>query len=181
MLAVKALLSGLGAGFCQSHHFCRSLVSTATLQEQLLSHLPHFGEFFLSGCTHLLVWRVEFVNLCFNLHRRETLIAANTVPTSSPPAYRLSEVLGETRSRLLHETIGANLERTVEQFPGKEALISIHQGVRLTYKEFGLHVDEIARGLLALGVQQRDRVGIWAPNCAEWAVLQYATAKVCDF
>lgn len=49
---------------------------------------------------------------------------------------------------------------------------------RLTWREFKAHVDEVARGLLALGVQKRDRVGIWAPNSAEWVVLQYATAKV---
>jgi len=64
------------------------------------------------------------------------------------------------------------------RFPDRDALISRHQGHRYTYGQFHAAVEEIARGLLALGIEPRDRVGIWSPNRAEWAILQYAAAKV---
>jgi non-ribosomal peptide synthetase component F len=89
-----------------------------------------------------------------------------------------SYVRGSTKVPLLGETIGQNLERTAAKWPDQDALVSMHQGIRLTYRQFLGHVNEVARGLLALGVQKRDRVGVWAPNCAEWTVMQYATAKV---
>src|SRR3954466_14903039 len=79
---------------------------------------------------------------------------------------------------LLGETIGANLERTVARFGDREAVVSCHQGVRLTYSELDEAVDRLALGLLAAGVAKGDRVGIWAPNCPEWVLLQYATAEV---
>jgi fatty-acyl-CoA synthase len=79
---------------------------------------------------------------------------------------------------LLEETIGANLERTVASFPDREALVVRHQGLRYTYAELDAAVDEVARGLLALGLQRGDRVGIWSPNCAEWVLVQFATAKL---
>ena len=78
---------------------------------------------------------------------------------------------------LLGETIGANLERTVARVPDREALVSCHQGVRFTYAQFDEQVDVIARGLLDLGLERGDRLGLWAPNYAEWALIQYATAK----
>ncbi|MEA2246676.1 MAG: fatty-acyl-CoA synthase [Solirubrobacteraceae bacterium] len=79
---------------------------------------------------------------------------------------------------LLGETIGANLERTVARFGGQEAVVSCHQGVRLTYEELDAAVNRLASGLLAAGVEKGERVGIWAPNCAEWVLVQFATAKV---
>jgi fatty-acyl-CoA synthase len=85
---------------------------------------------------------------------------------------------GVTDTPLLGETIGANLERTAQRFGDREALVSRHQGLRYTYAEFDAKVDRVARGLLALGLEKGERVGIWAPNCAEWALVQYATAKL---
>jgi fatty-acyl-CoA synthase len=79
---------------------------------------------------------------------------------------------------LLGETIGANLERTVARVPDKEALVSRHQGLRYTYAELDAAVDELARGLMDLGIEPGDRVGIWSPNNAEWVLVQYATAKI---
>jgi fatty-acyl-CoA synthase len=79
---------------------------------------------------------------------------------------------------LLGETIGANLERTAARFGGQEAVVSCHQGVRLTYEELDAAVNRVASGLLAAGIQKGERVGIWAPNCAEWVLVQFATAKV---
>jgi fatty-acyl-CoA synthase len=78
---------------------------------------------------------------------------------------------------LLGETIGANFERTVARVPDAEALVSRHQGLRYTYAELNERVDEVARGLVALGLEPGDRVGIWSPNCVEWVLLQFATAK----
>ena len=85
---------------------------------------------------------------------------------------------GTSRVPLLGETIGANLERTVARVPDAEALVSCHQGLRYTYAEFDQAVNEVALGLLALGLEVGDRLGIWSPNYAEWALVQYATAKI---
>jgi len=90
----------------------------------------------------------------------------------------LSYLDGASPVPLLGETIGDNLDRTVAAYGDRDALISVHQGVRQTWVEFHEAVEEIARGLLALGIEPRDRVGIWSPNNAEWVTLQYATAKV---
>ena len=94
-------------------------------------------------------------------------------PTDVP-----SYVHGASEIPLLGETIGRNLDRTVARVPDRDALVSVHQGIRLTYAQFLAAVEEIARGLLALGVEPGERVGIWSPNNAEWVTLQYATAKV---
>jgi fatty-acyl-CoA synthase len=79
---------------------------------------------------------------------------------------------------LLGETIGENLERTVARFGDREALVDVASGRRWTYASFDADVDRLARGLLARGIGKGDRVGIWAPNCAEWVITQYATAKI---
>ena len=84
---------------------------------------------------------------------------------------------GVANKPLIGETIGENLERTVARFGDREALVVRHQQVRLTYAELNERVDALARGLLGAGLGKGDRVGIWAPNCAEWVLTQYATAK----
>jgi fatty-acyl-CoA synthase len=89
----------------------------------------------------------------------------------------LSYAHGASTIPLLGETIGRNLERTAARLPDAEALVSRHQGVRLTYAELDQRVDALARGLLAAGLERGDRIGIWSPNCSEWVLVQYATAK----
>ncbi|MEU2156412.1 AMP-binding protein [Streptomyces sp. NPDC019396] len=79
---------------------------------------------------------------------------------------------------LLGDTIGRNLDRTIARFPEREALVDVPSGRRWTYAEFGADVDELARALLARGVAKGDRVGIWAVNCPEWVLVQYATARI---
>ncbi len=79
---------------------------------------------------------------------------------------------------LLGETIGANLERTIARAPDAEALVSSQQDIRYTYAEFGDAVDLLAGGMLADGLKKGDRVGVWGPNRSEWALVQYATAKL---
>src|SRR5688572_26539504 len=90
----------------------------------------------------------------------------------------LSYANGPSTQALLGETIGENLERTAAWVPDRLALVSRHQNRRYTYAEFNAAVDEVARGLLALGLEVGDRIGIWSPNYAEWVLVQYATAKV---
>ncbi len=85
---------------------------------------------------------------------------------------------GTALKPLLSETIGANLDATVAKFADREAIVSVHQGVRMTYREFAEQVESLARALLADGFTKGDRVGIWSPNRYEWAVVQYATAKI---
>jgi len=84
---------------------------------------------------------------------------------------------GTSATRLIGETIGRALERTVAQHPDREALVVPYQGVRWTWAELGRRVDALAAGLLALGLEPGDRIGIWAPNCSEWTLVQFASAK----
>ncbi len=96
-----------------------------------------------------------------------------TVTTPSP-----SHTAGPTDIPLLEDTIGADLARAVARFGDREALVDVQGGRRWTYSEFGRAVEEVALGLLAKGVAKGDRVGIWAVNCPEWVMVQYATARI---
>ncbi|GAB3567535.1 AMP-binding protein [Arthrobacter alkaliphilus] len=95
----------------------------------------------------------------------------------------LSYTAGDTDVPLLEETIGANFERVAARYPLRDALIEAAlvpggEARRWSYEKLNDDVDRLARALLAMGVAKGDRVGIWSPNCAEWTILQYATAKV---
>ena len=91
---------------------------------------------------------------------------------------RLSYSHGVSTTALLGQTIGDNLESALDRVPERDALVSCHQSLRLSYAEFNAAVDGLATGLLRAGIDRGDRVGIWSPNCAEWSLVQYATAKV---
>ena len=91
---------------------------------------------------------------------------------------KLSYTNGASNIPLLGETIDENLRKTVAKFPNNDALISAHQHYRATYTEFYEQVTAVAKGLIGLGVKSGDRLGIWSPNCYEWTLLQYATAKI---
>lgn len=90
----------------------------------------------------------------------------------------IAYVNGPSDTPLLGENIGQNLKRTVENYPQNTALVSLQQNYRATYQEFWDQTTELAKGLLALGIQSGDRVGIWSPNRYEWVLLQYATARI---
>lgn len=90
----------------------------------------------------------------------------------------ISYVSGISDTPLKGQTIGDCFDETVARFPDREALLSLHQGLRYTWAELQAAVDQAARALLALGVKKSDRVGIWSPNCAEWTITQFATAKI---
>ena len=85
---------------------------------------------------------------------------------------------GPTDVALLDDTIPANLARTVAVHGHREALVSRHQHIRWTYTEFGGRVRRLAAGLLGAGLRKGDRLGLWAPNYAEWTLVQYATAEI---
>ena len=90
----------------------------------------------------------------------------------------LSYSSGESATALLGDTIGGNFDATVRAFGDREALVDRSAARRWTYAELAADVDALALGLLELGVSKGERVGIWAPNCAEWTLTQYATAKI---
>ena len=90
----------------------------------------------------------------------------------------LSIAAGSTETALLDETIGRNLEATAARIPDREALVVVHQDIRQTWAEFNATVDEVAKGLIGIGIETGDRVGMWSPNFAEWIYIQYATAKI---
>jgi fatty-acyl-CoA synthase len=90
----------------------------------------------------------------------------------------LSYSSGESATPLLGDTIGGNFDATVRAFGDREALVDRPAGQRWTYAELAADVDALALGLLEMGIAKGDRVGIWAPNCAEWTLTQYATAKI---
>ena len=90
---------------------------------------------------------------------------------------RISYVHGASTTPLLGDTVGSLLDRMAAQFPDRPALVVPGQNVRLDYAGLLAEVELIAAGLLALGLEPGERIGIWAPNCAEWVLLQFATAK----
>src|SRR5881392_990000 len=93
---------------------------------------------------------------------------------SSLPSY----ASGPSATPLVGDTIGEKLRRTAQRFPEREALVECTTGRRWSYAELDAAVDELARALIGYGLGKGDRVGIWAPNVAEWVLVQYATARV---
>src|SRR6201994_1486606 len=100
-----------------------------------------------------------------------------TMSETRPPLAR-SYASGTYPVALLGDTIGENFDRTVSRFGDREALVDVTTGRRWTYRELAGAVDDLARSLLGREIGPGDRVGIWAPNCAEWTLTQYATAKI---
>ena len=90
---------------------------------------------------------------------------------------QLSFVSGTSDKPLIYQTIGNILRQTATSMPEREALVVCQQRIRWNYAELDRQVDAFAAGLLALGLEPGDRVGVWAPNVAEWVVAQFATAR----
>lgn len=99
------------------------------------------------------------------------------MPIQYANATRDSYAHGASNVPLGYETIGATFDRIVAEHPARTALVSRHQKIRWTYRAFQEQVDALAAGFVALGLEPGDRIGIWSPNCAEWTVTQYASAK----
>jgi fatty-acyl-CoA synthase len=85
--------------------------------------------------------------------------------------------VGASEPPLVEKTIGQVLTAAADQYGDHEAMVSVHQSIRLSYRELNERAEAIGAGLLALGLEPGERVGIWAPNCAEWTLTQFATAK----
>uniref|UniRef100_H3D2Q8 Medium-chain acyl-CoA ligase ACSF2, mitochondrial n=1 Tax=Tetraodon nigroviridis TaxID=99883 RepID=H3D2Q8_TETNG len=103
-----------------------------------------------------------------------------SVHVDSPPAVpalTTSYVRGTSSAPLVLHTVGEVLQRTVERFPEREALVFVEQGVRKTFAQFQQDVDGVAAGLLAIGLTKGDRLCLWGPNSYEWVLMQFATAK----
>jgi len=90
----------------------------------------------------------------------------------------LSQDSGDQSIPLLNDTIGAVFKRTVDADPDGEALVEVATGRRWSWRQLEVEVEQVARGLLANGIEKGDRIGIWAPNCAEWAITQFASAQI---
>jgi fatty-acyl-CoA synthase len=97
--------------------------------------------------------------------------------TKAQAAPKISYDHGVSDKKLIGETIGVFFDRTVEAHRDREALVVRHQNVRWSWGELGRRVDDLAAGLLTLGLERGDRVGIWSPNNSEWTLAQFATAK----
>lgn len=85
---------------------------------------------------------------------------------------------GAASAPIIYETIGNYLADIAEKHPDNEALVVRHQAIRWSYQEFNQRVNQLATGLLKLGIKKGDRVGIWGPNSYEWTLVQFATAKI---
>ncbi|WP_027245929.1 AMP-binding protein [Leisingera daeponensis] len=99
-------------------------------------------------------------------------------PDPTAPIDGLSHVRGPNEPPLQHITIPALLRQAVERHGSREALVFPDAGIRMTYAELARRADELAAGLLELGVGKGDRVGIWSPNRCEWVLTQFATARI---
>src|SRR5438309_1727926 len=103
--------------------------------------------------------------------------SASSAPTARAEL-RWSYANGTSDVPLLGLTIGDMFDQTVEKYPDQAALISRQQNVRLTYRALQEQVNRCAKGLMQLGLQKGQRVGIWSPNRAEWCITQFATSKI---
>ncbi|NXN95043.1 ACSF2 synthetase, partial [Rhinopomastus cyanomelas] len=88
-----------------------------------------------------------------------------------------SYVQGPTDIPLLEKTVGQCLDKTVERFPDREALVFFRDGFRRTFAQLKAEVDQMAAGLLALGLKKGDRLAMWCPNKYEWVLTQFAAAQ----
>ena len=102
----------------------------------------------------------------------------NLPAASLAPLEGLSHVKGPSTPPLLRCTIPDLLRDAVAKFGSRDAVVFCEQGIRMNYREFGQAVDNVALGLLALGLRKGDRLGIWAPNRIEWVLVQFATARI---
>ncbi|WP_341501286.1 AMP-binding protein [Gallaecimonas sp. GXIMD4217] len=93
-------------------------------------------------------------------------------------ALKESHFTGPNKETLWHKTIGQRFDEVVAAQPDHLALVVRHQDIRWSYSDYRQQVDRLAMGLLALGIEPGDRVGIWAPNCVQWCLVQFATAKI---
>lgn len=107
-----------------------------------------------------------------------TTQAESLTPSTARSEQQWSYTSGISDTPLLGLTIGDMFDQTVAKYPDNPALISRQQHIRLSYRELQAQVNQCAKGLMQMGIQKGQRVGIWSPNRAEWCITQFATAKV---
>ncbi|KAF0875168.1 ACSF2 synthetase, partial [Crocuta crocuta] len=100
--------------------------------------------------------------------------ADRTIPL---PVGGLSYIQGLTRQRLINKTVGQCLEAIAQRVPDREALVVPQENVRLTFAQLKEEVDKAASGLLSIGLNKGDRLGMWGPNSYAWVLMQLATAQ----
>lgn len=105
------------------------------------------------------------------------LISSGEDRTATLPIGGLSYVQGYTKFRLINKTVGRCLDAAAQKFPDREALIVVHENIRLTFAQLKEEVDKAAAGLLSIGLRKGDRLGMWGPNSYAWVLLQLATAQ----
>jgi len=101
-----------------------------------------------------------------------------SVASTDKAERRWSYTSATSDTPLLGLTIGDMFDQTVEKYPDHPALISSQQQIRLTYRELQAQVNQCAKGLMHMGFQKGQRIGIWSPNRAEWCITQFATSKI---
>src|SRR5256886_4653600 len=101
-----------------------------------------------------------------------------SVASTDKAERRWSYTSATSDTPLLGLTIGDMFDQTVEKFPDHPALISRQQNIRLIYRELQAQVNRCAKGLMHMGFQKGQRIGIWSPNRAEWCITQFATSKI---
>src|SRR5438046_2699207 len=101
-----------------------------------------------------------------------------SVASTDKAERRWSYTSATSDTPLLGLTIGDLFDQTVEKYPDNPALISRQQNIRLSYRELQMQVNQCAKGLMALGLQKGQRIGIWSPNRSEWCITQFATSKI---
>ncbi|XP_041520513.1 medium-chain acyl-CoA ligase ACSF2, mitochondrial [Microtus oregoni] len=97
--------------------------------------------------------------------------------TNPLPIGGLSYVQGHTSSHLVNSTVGECLDATAQRFPDREALVILHENIRLNFAQLKEEVDKAASGLLSIGLRRGDRLGMWGPNSYAWVLIQLATAQ----
>jgi fatty-acyl-CoA synthase len=120
----------------------------------------------------------DLIDVERHIDRESTMTQSSPDKTVTNAPLQPSYVSGISTLPLLGDTIGANLDRTTARVGNHEALVECATGRRFSYPQLVEEVNACALGLDTLGVAKGDRVGIWAPNCAEWVFAQYGTAKL---
>ena len=90
---------------------------------------------------------------------------------------KTSYVSGTSDRPLLFRTVDGVLKAAAAEHPTRPALVVTHQSMRFTYAELDREVERVARGMIACGLEVGERIGIWAPNCAEWVLTMFAAAR----
>jgi fatty-acyl-CoA synthase len=171
----QAVANGLGIGIVP-----RAAVSSLTPAGLVAIPLPAVR----AASTRSLVYRGHrrTTNGCRGLRRGPAVRRGGPRLAKSPDRHegrevKLSYVHGVGTTPLIAETIGGALNGAAERWGDRDALVACHQQLRYSYRELRDEADRAARGLIALGVQRGDRVGMWSGNRAEWIITQYAAAK----